>query len=569
MFRLLRAAVLCTATVRLLNAAEPVAYIVPVVTAKVNDRIYSTTVALRNDSAHDVGCEAIYAVPNDPKGGTLRSRYTVPRGGRPHVEEDVLMEVGAVGTMRIVCSGQLAVAARVQASVDGGHTFDQGRTFAGLNEAASFKRLRTLTTRSDLLAAEVAGKAVSFEAIVKNDAGAIIGRKTYEVPAFAQQIVNLSTLRDETHALHVEIHVRSGSGALVVGEETRDPALLAMAVRMTPEARRAFHEHNARQVAAASATATAGPSITEQLLLSPFKAAPFRDPATGLVLMRDRWYDPSTGTFLSPDPEGYADSSNLYIFGKGDPVNNSDPTGRLVKFSGKDPWGDFFLFRDSLHNPAAAALLTLQGGAKRGYVLGLRPGVTKAQFLATAIPDPTTYMSDLAAQGIPLPNDRRTVEEKVFAMMSSMHITEFRTDTAVTQRSSAPFSWWPLNTRWGTFERPVTAWGGGVTLEPDETLSGNTEVVVDPSALLRGSAWGAEVAYNLTYDPLITTIHEFGHALAYHSNHVPCFQMWSVYFENQVRARRGERMFRFSESPLAKKPNLLRCPSQELNATGN
>ncbi|MHB0970791.1 MAG: hypothetical protein ACYC7A_21935 [Thermoanaerobaculia bacterium] len=75
-------------------------YVVPVVTAQVKNRVYTTTLALRNDGDHDVACEAIYAVSNDPKGGTLRATYTVPRGGRPHVEEDVLMEVGAVGTMR-------------------------------------------------------------------------------------------------------------------------------------------------------------------------------------------------------------------------------------------------------------------------------------------------------------------------------------------------------------------------------------------------------------------------------------------------------------------------------------
>jgi RHS repeat-associated protein len=411
------------------STAESPAYVVPVVTAEVKDRIYSTTLALRNDGQEDVTCESIYAVPNDPKGGTLRATYTVPRGGRPHVEEDVLMEVGAVGTIRLVCSGRVAIAARVQSSIDGGTTFDEGRTFAALDEAASFRRLRTLTAHSDLLVAEVEGKAVTFDAIVTDDAGVEIGRKTYEVPAFAQQIVNLSTMRAVVAAPHVELRVVGGTGALVVGEETRDPALLKMAVRMMPETRRAFEQHQARQVAAATAAASSGPSITEQLLISPFKAAPFRDPATGLVLMRDRWYDPSTGTFLTPDPEGYADSSNLYIFGKGDPVNNTDPTGRLVKFTGKDPWGDFFLFRDSLHNPAAAALLTLQGDAKRGYVLGMRPGVTKAQFLATAIPDPATYLSDLTAQGIPLPKDRRTVEEKVFDMMSSMHITDSRRAT--------------------------------------------------------------------------------------------------------------------------------------------
>jgi RHS repeat-associated protein len=63
-------------------------------------------------------------------------------------------------------------------------------------------------------------------------------------------------------------------------------------------------------------------------LLTGFKAAPFVEPATGLINLRNRWYDPSTGTFLSPDPIGYdGGSSNLYAFCGGDPVNCSDPTG--------------------------------------------------------------------------------------------------------------------------------------------------------------------------------------------------------------------------------------------------
>jgi RHS repeat-associated protein len=98
---------------------------------------------------------------------------------------------------------------------------------------------------------------------------------------------------------------------------------------MSPDSRRAFEQYRAQQLGAEQA-ASSGPSIIEQLLLSPFKAASFREPANGLVYMRDRWYDPSTGTFPAPDPEGYGDSSNLYIFGKGDPVNNSDPTGRYI-----------------------------------------------------------------------------------------------------------------------------------------------------------------------------------------------------------------------------------------------
>lgn len=70
-------------------------------------------------------------------------------------------------------------------------------------------------------------------------------------------------------------------------------------------------------------------AVIEDIVAAPFKAAPFQDPDTGLIYMRDRWYDPRTGTFLTPDPEGYADSSNLYTYCHGDPVNCSDPTGRL------------------------------------------------------------------------------------------------------------------------------------------------------------------------------------------------------------------------------------------------
>lgn len=54
---------------------------------------------------------------------------------------------------------------------------------------------------------------------------------------------------------------------------------------------------------------------------------PFAEGMTGLVYARARWYDPATGSFLSPDSVGYADSANLYSFAGGDPVNRRDPTG--------------------------------------------------------------------------------------------------------------------------------------------------------------------------------------------------------------------------------------------------
>jgi RHS repeat-associated protein len=64
-------------------------------------------------------------------------------------------------------------------------------------------------------------------------------------------------------------------------------------------------------------------------LLFNFKAAPFVEPATGLAYFRERWYDPSTGTWLTPDEAGYgAGSSNLYAAFVNDPVNHHDPDGR-------------------------------------------------------------------------------------------------------------------------------------------------------------------------------------------------------------------------------------------------
>jgi RHS repeat-associated protein len=68
--------------------------------------------------------------------------------------------------------------------------------------------------------------------------------------------------------------------------------------------------------------------IADALILSPFQALPFIEPMNGLANARNRWYEPRTGNFLSPDPIGYgAGSANLYSFCSGDPVNCSDPTG--------------------------------------------------------------------------------------------------------------------------------------------------------------------------------------------------------------------------------------------------
>src|SRR5437016_5398135 len=50
------------------------------------------------------------------------------------------------------------------------------------------------------------------------------------------------------------------------------------------------------------------------------------DPS-GLIYMRNRYYDPKTGRFTQEDPIGLAGGMNLYGFASGDPVTYSDPFG--------------------------------------------------------------------------------------------------------------------------------------------------------------------------------------------------------------------------------------------------
>jgi RHS repeat-associated protein len=82
----------------------------------------------------------------------------------------------------------------------------------------------------------------------------------------------------------------------------------------------------------------AGLDYSKTKLLTGFHALPYSEPANGLIFVRARWYDPSTGTFLSPDPMGYHDASSLYAFAGGDPVNRRDPDGDAVSVSNSGTW---------------------------------------------------------------------------------------------------------------------------------------------------------------------------------------------------------------------------------------
>jgi RHS repeat-associated protein len=61
-----------------------------------------------------------------------------------------------------------------------------------------------------------------------------------------------------------------------------------------------------------------------------WKGALWMGPELDLYYMRNRWYEPRTGRFLSEDPIGLEGGINPYAFAGSDPINGADPSGLMM-----------------------------------------------------------------------------------------------------------------------------------------------------------------------------------------------------------------------------------------------
>ena len=77
----------------------------------------------------------------------------------------------------------------------------------------------------------------------------------------------------------------------------------------------------------ASDDPTASPSGSVAASSTGFTGASTPNATGGMVYLRNRWYDPQSGRFLTQDPIGLAGGVNLYAYAGNDPIAYTDPFG--------------------------------------------------------------------------------------------------------------------------------------------------------------------------------------------------------------------------------------------------
>lgn len=159
----------------------------------------------------------------------------------------------------------------------------------------------------------------------------------------------------------------------VVGLWRASSGRLERSATYTPEGR-----PTVRDEAGALMGSERGPDQV-QPLGSPFSTfGAYRSEVTGLVFLRNRWYSPALGQFLSPDPLGPIDGFGLYEYGAGDPINGADPYG-LADSMIKDIKSSLQAWQRGVSAVATAAGGFVTDNGSRGQTSGLAADATRLQ----------------------------------------------------------------------------------------------------------------------------------------------------------------------------------------------
>lgn len=369
---------------------------IPVMNGPIGGRLYRTTLELRANQADQCKFEL------RPLNGGRFEAVQQLEPAQPVVLQEFGGDFHVSSAVRMTCAGDVEVLSRIQESSDDGAKYSRGVLLSGpAREPIGRGETAVVPVHGALNIAEVAGSAVHVKVSCSSDHLRDLGAREYDLAPREQQLIEFG---DDLGAIQATIDV-AGDGKVAFSTQPID-----LQESVSPQA-----------IAALSAI--------RDIVAAPFKGAPFYDEATGLVYMRDRWYDPRTGTFLTPDPQGYGDSSNLYAYCGGDPVNCSDPTGeaasmglsgwitatdnrnggRIVHFSpeqiARDPVGirRFLGLNADVDPREADALIARAGGiAELGNLRGIavaRRGTRMAEPVVNATGSGLALMSDFTGVG--------------------------------------------------------------------------------------------------------------------------------------------------------------------------